>query len=529
MFARKTLVTLALAAGSVFAGGLVYSAVADARLAHAQSQAADARLQLQSAEAPQIAGTFRNVAKAISPAVVDIQVTKNLALASNGGRAQPDGQFFRFSPNPNGEDQDGGANQIPEELRRQFPQGFPGQGFPQMPRDFQQQGNGSGVIVLVDGSTGYIVTNNHVAAGASEMTVTLQDGRKIRNATLVGADQKSDIAVIKITAERLVAAPWGNSDSLEPGDLVLAFGSPFGYVGSMTQGIVSAKNRQIGILGQFGQENFVQVDAAINPGNSGGPLVNLQGEIIGINTAIATRDGGFNGLGFAVPSNQAKVIFESLRKDGRVIRGYLGVAIRDVAEADPEELEAVGFKGSSGALIGQVNRDTPAEGKLKAGDVVTTVDGQPVTNTLQFRSRIAALRPGTDVVLGVVRDGKDEKVTITLAEQPDEGASSQVVRQPVPQSLGELGLTLASPTDAQRQSFGLDDTAVGALVTQVRPGSTAARAGLRAGDLITRIGSTDVTTPAEATAALKDADLSKGLRLSVSNREGSRMLFIREK
>jgi serine protease Do len=257
--------------------------------------------------------------------------------------------------------------------------------------------------------------------------------------------------------------------------------------------------------------------------------VNLQGEIIGINTAIATRDGGFNGLGFAVPSNQAKVIFESLRKDGRVIRGYMGVAIRDVAEADPEELEALGFKGSSGVLVGQVNRDTPAQGKLKAGDVVTTVDGQPVTNTLQLRSRVAALRPGTDVELGIVRDGKEEKVTLTLAEQPEEGGNPATARQPVPQSLNDMGLSLTNPTDAQRQTYGLEDTATGALVTQVRPGSTAARAGLRVGDLITRVGSTDVTSTAEANAALKEADLSKGLRLSVTNREGSRMLFIREK
>ena len=186
----------------------------------------------------------------------------------------------------------------------------------------------------VQGGSGFILTNNHVAGGATELTVTLSDGRVIKgnDVKVLGADAKTDLAVVKIKADHLIPAQWGDSDKLERGDWVMAFGSPFGYVGSMTHGIVSALHRQAGILAaQQGYENFIQVDAPINPGNSGGPLINIHGEVVGINTAIASRSGGFQGIGFAIPSNQAKFVYAGLKDHGKITRGWLGVSISDVA------------------------------------------------------------------------------------------------------------------------------------------------------------------------------------------------------
>src|SRR6185312_14349852 len=218
---------------------------------------------------------------------------------------------------------------------------------------YEQVGTGSGVIMEVNGRTGYILTNNHVAGGATEMSVTLADGRKLDDAKLVGADPKTDLAVVQISAEDLKGAKWGDSSNLQQGDWIMAFGSPFGYVGSMTHGIVSALNRsQVGILGQQGYEDFIQVDAPINPGNSGGPLVNLHGEVVGVNTAIASRSGGFQGIGFAIPSNEAKFVYEALKSHGKVVRGWLGVSIADVARNE-KEAQSFGYKGTAGVLVEQ--------------------------------------------------------------------------------------------------------------------------------------------------------------------------------
>ena len=249
------------------------------------------------------------------------------------------------------------------------------------------------------------------------MDITLSDGRKIKNATLVGADPKTDLAVVKIQADKLIPAKWGNSDDLSKGDWIMAFGSPFGYVGSMTHGIVSALHRQAGILGTFGYENFVQVDAPINPGNSGGPLVNIHGEVVGINTLIASRSGGFQGVGFAIPSNQAKQVYQILKDKGKVVRGWLGVEIADVSKL-PEEAKSSGYQGEDGVLVKGVLRDTPAAGKLQSGDVVTALDGKPVKDTQQLRGAIALMAPDTEVTLQVIRDGKSQDVKIKLGEQP---------------------------------------------------------------------------------------------------------------
>ena len=347
---------------------------------------------------------FRNVGKEVEPSVVNIKVRK--VIEAPAGRRMPRGgpfddpMFRRFF------DQDGdGQPDIP--------------GFGDSPFGGEQIGQGSGVIVAVDGTTAYIVTNNHVAGDADEMTIILNDGRNIENGTLVGADPKTDLAVVKIEGDNLKAAQWGDSDQLEKGDWVLAFGSPFGYVGSMTHGIVSATNRtNMGII-PAGYESFLQIDAPINPGNSGGPLTNIHGEVVGINTAIASRTGGFQGVGFAIPSNQAKQIYQILREKGKVVRGWLGVSIASVDDPDTAPIAKLkGYKGTTGAFVQDTLPDTPAVGKLKSGDVITKINGKEIKDSTELRNTVAMIAPGTDVKFEVFRDGKTQEVTVKLGDQP---------------------------------------------------------------------------------------------------------------
>jgi serine protease Do len=280
------------------------------------------------------------------------------------------------------------------------------------------------------------VTNNHVAGGADEMTITLYDGRQITKAKTVGTDPKSDLAVVKIEADRLIPAKWGDSDQLAKGDIIMAFGSPFGYVGSMTHGIVSGLNRTSdpeggwGILGRNGYENFIQVDAPINPGNSGGPLVNLKGEVVGINTAIASRTGAFNGIGFAIPSNQAKNIFQQLRDKGKVTRGFIGVKISDVAH-DLPKAESFGYHGTTGALVEETYEDTPATGKLQIGDIVTAINGKPIQNNQQLRNIVAASKPGDELKqgqrFGLIRFGSQVDMMVPMSAKILVAAGERVV------------------------------------------------------------------------------------------------------
>ena len=373
---QKTLTVLAIsgAAVGVWAGGSAL--VGDVQFARAEQQVADSRQQLQSVQ--DLASVFRNIGQAVEPSVVEIEVVKTIKgarrNASGGpggddflkkffqqhGMPNPDGSETPNTPNSPGNPSSPNGSKNNDDDNGESAPGMPGQG------DLQERGTGSGVIMQVDGSDAYILTNNHVAGDATELTVTLNDGRVIRNGKVLGTDPKSDLAVVKIKADKLIAAKWGDSDKLTRGDWVLAFGAPFGYVGSMTHGIVSALGRSnVGILGQNGYENFIQVDAPINPGNSGGPLVNINGDVIGINTAIATQSGGFQGIGFAIPSDQAKTIYTMLRDKGKVTRGWLGVSIGDV-QRDPGLAKSFGFDKDTGVLVEQVLGGTPATGKTKS-------------------------------------------------------------------------------------------------------------------------------------------------------------------
>jgi serine protease Do len=536
----SALVISGVAVGSYFGGSAL---VRDVRYAQAEDQVQASREDLKKVD--DIYGVYRAVGRAMEPSVVSIEVHKTVKGAHNGMNFDDDllRRFFQQGP-------DGAAPNLPPNLPRN-----PHRQMPNNPDNnddnnnnnddqsdsMEQVAGGSGVIMEAADGKGYILTNNHVAGGAESMTVTLSDGRKIKQAKVLGTDPKSDLAVVEIEADKLIPASWGDSDKLDKGDVIFAFGSPFGYVGSMTHGIVSALNRQnIGILGRrdFAYENFIQVDAPINPGNSGGPLVNLHGEVVGINTAIATETGAFNGIGFAIPSNMAKPVYQQLKESGKVVRGFIGVQIESVGD-DVDLAKSFGFDKETGVLVQQTFADTPATGKLKRGDIVTAIGGKPVKDSNQLRTAVANTKPGTDLAFTVFRKGKTQDVTIKIGEQPDElaraGASHSSNENggndngTAETSAKALGLRLMTPNDELIQRFGLDaDTTQGALVTGVDRHSPAAQAGIQPGDIITQVGDKDVTTAGEARDAMAKQDLAKGIRLSITNRQGSRFVLLRQ-
>lgn len=496
------IMVLAFSAGAGFFG---FSLVENWQFARAEAQVEATREQLAQIES--LADVFRDVGKVIEPSVVNIDVVK-------GNSQSRLDQLLPFLPDRDGD----GQPDIPE--------GFgEGRGMP------EQGGTGSGVIMEVNGSTAYVVTNNHVAGGATELEITLSDGRVIKNGKVLGADAKTDLAVIQIEADHLIPAKWGNSDDLQKGDWILAFGSPFGYVGSMTHGIVSALNRDVGILReQQGYENFIQVDAPINPGNSGGPLVSVRGEVVGINTAIASRSGGWQGIGFAVPSNQAKYVYQSLKDQGRVVRGWLGVEIASVSDL-AEEARSIGYSGDKGVIVKSTFNNTPAFGKLEPSDVVTKFNGKPVGDVRDLRNAVAATAPGTEVTLTVYRDGKDQDVKLSIGEQPEDLRSARagggVKPNPTEASVESLGMRLSTLSDELAKKYELSNIESGAVVTQVAQNSLAARAGLEVGAVITKVNGQAVANAEEATAAIGKGDLKAGIKLFVTTKNSSTFVFVK--
>jgi serine protease Do len=379
----------------------------------------------------------------------------------------------------------------------------------------KRQGMGSGVIVSKDG---LVLTNNHVIADADELKVVLQDDREL-TAELVGADPKSDIAVIRIKdkaeAAKLTPAPLGDSDKLEVGEWVMAIGSPFGLKQTVSAGIVSAVGR--GNVGIVDYEDFVQTDAAINPGNSGGPLVGLDGRVVGINTAIASRSGGYQGIGFAIPVNMARAVMNQLIDHGGVTRGYIGVFIGPLED---ELGKSFGFVGKAGVLVQDVADDGPgAKAGLVAGDIIVERDGKVVSDVSAFRNGVAAMRPGTKVNLVVWRAGKRVPLAVTLGELPSD--EKPIAGKPgKPQGGGtesRLGLRLEDITPAQRERFSLGTTK-GALVTGTAQGSPAEEVGLRPGDVITQVNEDPVASAADAQRLVQKLE-GKPVRLRVV-REG---------
>ena len=295
-------------------------------------------------------------------------------------------------------------------------------GFDQVPKDRREQSLGSGVIVSQDG---YILTNNHVVQGADEIKVAVGEEATIYDAKIVGTDPLTDIAVIKVQADNLPSAVFGDSSKIEVGDVTIAIGDPFGVGQTVTQGIVSAKDR--GGIGIANYEDFIQTDASINPGNSGGALVDAEGRLVGLNTAILSRTGGNQGIGFAVPVNLARYVMERIVVDGKVTRGYLGVKIQPLTQDLAKQSNLTERKG---ALIAEVTPGSPGDhAGLKAGDIVKEFDGKPVTNSLRLQLMVAEKAPGSEVTLKVIRQGKEQTLTVKLGELPSELSSEPIQRQ----------------------------------------------------------------------------------------------------
>jgi serine protease Do len=347
-----------------------------------------------------------------------------------------------------------------------------------MPTEQIQENLGSGVIV---GTDGYILTNNHLVGQADEVLVTLPDKRQF-DAKIVGTDRRTDVAVLKIEAGNLPTVPIGDSDLLRLGEVVVAIGYPFKIGQTVTKGIVSALNR--GNLQLVDYENFIQTDAAINPGNSGGALINARGELVGINTAILSRSGGSQGIGFAIPINMANGVKEKILRDGRVIRGWLGVLPQDF---DPQMAELFDIDVTEGVVITEVVEDSPAEkGGIERDDVVITYGGKPVRDSAAFRNMVAATDPGKKVELEVVRDGKRKLLAVEIGEQKEsEGVAAQGEGEAVSPLF--TGVSLEVITNYHRQQFELPKEVDGLIVTEVDRTSQAAEGGLASGDVIIEI------------------------------------------
>ncbi len=409
---------------------------------------------------------FAAVAKKVSPAVVFIQVEVSVQNRSANELTSPfDDEFFR----------------------RFFGPSFPGQRLPrQAPPQRHTTGQGSGFIVSADG---YILTNNHVVGDADKITVKLEDGREFIAKT-IGTDPHSDVALIKIDAEGLPMLELGDSDVLDVGEWVVAIGSPFGLTHTLTVGVVSAKGRNS--VGLADYENFIQTDAAINPGNSGGPLVDLDGRVVGMNTAIFSRSGGYMGIGFAIPINMIKSIKSQLVDSGSVTRGYLGVVIQNLT---PDLANSFGLDLHRGVLVAEVSEGSPAErAGLKQGDVIVSFDSKEVEAVGPFRNRVALNRPGSSKTITVLRKGERLKLTVTIGKLPEEGL--QASNRGAPQTLERLGLTVQTLTPDLAQQLDLMETK-GVVVSQVKAGSVAALAGIRPGTVIQEVNRIPVATADE--------------------------------
>jgi serine protease Do len=357
------------------------------------------------------------------------------------------------------------------------PRGFRGPQGPGEPRGHRGGGQGSGVIVSTDG---YILTNNHVIDNAREVTVTLPDRREFKG-KIVGTDPKTDLAVVKIDGQNLPAVAWGDASKLQVGEYVLAVGNPFGLNSTVTLGIVSALGR--GRMGITQYEDFIQTDAAINPGNSGGALVNTRGELVGINTAIFSQTGGYQGVGFAVPTSMSKPIYDSLIKHGKVVRGYLGIGIQDLNQ---DLAKSFGIKDVKGAIVSDVREDSPAgQAGLQQGDVLVSYQGAPVEDAVALQRMVTRTTVGTKVPLKVVRDGHEKELTVTIGEQPD---TSQIAKAETGETTYAFAGVAVQDLDGDTaKELGIKGKTNGVVVTSVEPESGAEKAGLMPGDVIREI------------------------------------------
>lgn len=461
---RPWLIAAALLTAGMMIGFVIAADLGWLQMGHAVSDPMSAAppppvvRPVSTAPQPSLAGnnqTFVDIAKSVKPAVVNIFSTKSGRSDGSGSMPFDDPLFRRF---------------FGDEFFRKFEQ----------PKERKERGLGSGVIVE---GNGLIITNNHVVSKASDIRVTLSDKREFK-ATLIGTDPKTDVAVVKIDATGLPTVPWADSDKLEVGELVLAVGDPFGLTQTVTMGIVSAVGRTAGIAEY---EDFIQTDAAINPGNSGGALVNVRGELVGINTAIFSQSGGNMGIGFAVPSNLAQSVMGQLVQTGKVVRGWLGVSIQDLT---PELASQFGIKATKGVLVSDVMDDSPAK---KAGferaDVIVEYDGKPMDSPTHLRNAVAQTPIGKRVIIRFIRDKKERTIDLTIVEQPKSMAQSGEDGEGKPLTPpGALsGLEVRELNEELAGRYGLPSSERGAVIVRVKPRSTAEEMGVREGDIVLEV------------------------------------------
>ncbi|MGF1629715.1 MAG: Do family serine endopeptidase [Kiloniellaceae bacterium] len=470
---------VALAAAQPIPAGrlwLALAALVTALLALAWASAAQAR------SAPE---TFADMVEKLLPTVVNIQTRQTI----EGGQAEQFEEFFKEFFERRGEGGEGGEPPPPQQQRR---------------------GSSLGSGFIIDPS-GYIVTNHHVIAEADEVEVVLSDGTSL-DAVIVGSDKDTDLALLKVEAHRpLPATTWGDSDATRIGDWVVAIGNPFGLGGTVTAGIVSARQRDIN-AGRY--DNFLQTDAAINKGNSGGPMFNLDGEVIGVNTAIFSPSGGSVGIGFATPSSMAKNIIAQLRDTGEVRRGWLGVRIQNVTD---ELAEGLRLDRARGALVAAVTQGGPAEeAGIAQGDVILEFNGREVTEMRRLPAIVAETAVGSTVDVTVWRRDGERKVRVTVgeldAEQVAAVSPSETPPEAQPSDMEALGLALGTITPELRARFSLDEGAKGVVITEVKEGSASAEKGLLAGDVIVEVDQEEVSTPADVAAKVERAK-SEGYRV----------------
>ncbi len=412
----------------------------------------------------------------------------------------------------------GRTREVPEQYRRFF-------GMPRgQKRQEERPGLGSGIIITTDG---YILTNHHVAGSADEITVILNDNKEFE-ARLVGADSLTDVAVIKIDAEGLQAAPIGDSDDIQIGEWVMAVGAPLSLRSTVTSGIVSALGRNLNIISDrsgFAIEDFIQTDAAINPGNSGGALINLDGKVIGVNTAIASSTGQFVGYGFAIPINLARKVMDDIVAHGRVRRGFLGINLKSV---DAALADAFGMDRPRGVLIADVFPDTPADAAgLKSEDIILSIDGKPVNRPNHIQSLIARKNPDDTVALEIRRKNKTFTLQVKLGEKPAELGEIASAR-PAPGQTELHGLSVSDITPELADSWGLKSATDGILVTGVAPRSRAARARFERGDIIFKTRQGDFQREVRSVDDFKAslAKLEKGRNAAFYVRRGTYHLFL---
>ncbi len=442
------------------------------------------RTGVQTIAAAQSLPDFVALSKKLGPSVVNVSTTQVRKTAQGGGGQDPLNDLFqRFFGGP-------------------------------VPRGPQRQnGLGSGFIV---GSEGTILTNYHVVDGAQKIIITLSDGRTF-DAKVLGKDKKTDIAILKIDAgEQLTAVTLGDSDRLEVGEWVMAIGNPFGLDHTVTTGIVSAKGRHIG-AGPY--DDFIQTDASINPGNSGGPLINLRGEVVGINTAIFSQSGGNIGIGFAIPTNLVKDLLPQLRDNGKVVRGFVGTTIQKIT---PEIAESLGMKQPHGALVAEVSKGGPAErAGVKVGDVIVEFNGKEIKDSVDLPQQVAHLAPGKTVQVKILRDGRELSVPLTVGEVKD----AEVVASADSKENG-WGLAIQPMTPELAANLGLR-RGEGVVITSVKPGSPADEAGVQSGDVITQANRQPVRNVADYSREIARTEKGKALLLLVQRGDGSVFLALK--